>query len=279
MGPASSGDYEQGGEMGALGREVGRRSVERLGSGLTRIVEESSALYRWMLTMLVLLNAAAIYATISARDAMGAEMFSQLVLLFFAGLMAALLAALAGMALTLPVAGSIRRAITHWTDVSLTGALSDEALASARHVRLFGTIWLSVISAIALVSLLLFLMGAAIMAKQFGVIGKPAEDAPTLEASIADAPANAAQALPEPQANAASVTPPVARATSPTPQRTASRQPAPSRPATTQRSTPKPATPPAAQPAPVRTPVPPAVPSSPPVIVVPPVAPPAASPD
>ena len=280
MGPASSGENEQGGAMGVLGREVGRRSVERLGSGLTRIVEESSALYRWMLTMLVLLNAAAIYAAISARDAMGAEMFSQLVLLFFAGLMAALLAALAGMALTLPVAGSIRRAITHWTDVSLTGALSDEALASARHVRLFGTIWLSVISAIALVSLLLFLMGAAIMAKQFGVIGKPAEDAPTLEASIADAPANAAQALPEPQANAASVTPPVARAPAPAPQRSAPRQPAPSRPAaTTQRSTPKPATPPAAQPAPVRTPAPAAVPTSPPVIVVPPAAPPAASPD
>lgn len=296
MGPASSGGYEQsgreqGGAMGALGREVGRRSVERLGSGLTRIVEESSALYRWMLTMLVLLNAAAIYAAISARDAMGAEMFSQLVLLFFAGLMAALLAALAGMALTLPVAGSIRRAITHWTDVSLTGALSGDALASAKHVRLIGTIWLSVISAIALVSLLLFLMGAAIMAKQFGVIGGPQDGAPALEAAIEDAPvANAVQALPEPQANAASALPAPARSTSPAPRvaepkrSTPRQQAAPSRPAsTTQRAAPAPAPKPAAAPvvppAPVRPPAPAAVPSSPPVIVVPPSAPPVASPD
>jgi len=279
--------------MGALGREVGRRSVERLGSGLTRIVEESSALFRWMLTMLVLLNAAAIYAVISARAAMGADLFSQLVLLFFAGLMAALLAALAGMALTLPVAGSIRRAITHWTDVSLTGALSDQALASAKHVRLFGTVWLSVISAIALVSLLLFLMGAAIMAKQFGVIGGPEDEATALEAAIEDAPAaNAAQALPETQANAVIAKPPVARTTSPAPraaepQRSAPReQAAPSRPAaTTQRAapapTPKPSAAPVAPPAPVRmpAPAPAAVPSSPPVIIVPPSAPPAASPD
>ena len=282
MGPASSGDNEQGGAMGALGREVGRRSVERLGRGLTRIVEESSALFRWMLTMLVLLNAAAIYAAISARDAMGADLFSQLVLLFFAGLMAALLAALAGMALTLPVAGSIRRAITHWTDVSLTGALSDEALASAKHVRLFGTIWLSVISAIAFVSLLLFLMGAAIMAKQFGVIGTAAQETPALEAAITDVPANAAQTLPEPPANAASATPPVVRATSPAPRVAAPRRSEPSRPAATAprpAPAPRPTAQPAAQPAPDRTPAPAAVPSSAPVIIVPQAAPPAASPD
>ena len=48
-------------DMQALGREVGRRSVERLGSGLTRLVEESSALYRWALTMLVLLTSVVLF--------------------------------------------------------------------------------------------------------------------------------------------------------------------------------------------------------------------------
>ena len=270
MGPASSGDYEQDGGMGALGREVGRRSVERLGSGLTRIVEESSALYRWMLTMLALLNGAAIYTAISAREAVGPDLFSQLVLIFFAGLMAALLAALAGMALTLPVASSIRRAITHWTDVSLTGTLSDEALAAAKHVRMIGIVWLSTISAIAFVSLLLFLVGAAIMAKQFGVIGAPADATPALEAPIADVPANAAIAPA-----------PAARAPAPRPVAAQSRPAAAQRPATQpQRTAPvaKPATP-APQSQPVRTPPPAVVPSAPPEIIVPSTAPSPASPD
>jgi|GEM_PF-2383906 len=195
----------QGGDdaaMSALGREVGRRSVERLGTGLTRLIEETSALFRWTLTMLVLLNGAALYACISARNALGSELFEQLIRIFFGGVMAALLAALVGMILTFPVAGAIRRAITHWTDVSLSGALSDEALSAARRVRRSGVIWLAATTIIALTSLALFALGALMLGERFGIVAPPGGDRPAVEISHSSPQIsvgeNGTQALAEP---------------------------------------------------------------------------------
>jgi len=188
--------------MNTLGREVGRRSVERLGTGLTRIVEETSALCRWTLTMLMLLNGAAIYLCIAARAEMAPEVFAQLVLIFFSGAMAALLAAFVGMGLSLPITGSIRRAITEWTEVSVSGVLSDGAQVAARRVRRAGAVWLAAMTAMVLASLILFIVGALTLGERFGLVSALTGSSPTVEAALppADglaAPDNAAQPPPE----------------------------------------------------------------------------------
>jgi hypothetical protein len=156
-------------ETRALAREVGRHSVERLGDGLTRIIGETSALYRWVLTMLVLLNGGALYFALLLRETIGPERFGGALLLFFAGLLAAVGAALAGIVFTMPVARSIRRAIMVWTDVSVSGELSQEAIGSARWVKRMGAIWLSVTALIVLASLALFLWGATMIGDGLGI--------------------------------------------------------------------------------------------------------------
>lgn len=174
----------------ALVREVGRRSVERLGEGLTRTVSEASALYRWLLTMLLLINGAGLYLCIAAREAIGPGLFGQVALLFFGGAMAAILAALVSIGLTLPATASIRKAITHWTDVSVSGELSAEALVSARQVKWMGLIWLVLTSLVVLISLVLFVVGADRLATRFDVLPQVEADAqtePTPQASFSNA--------------------------------------------------------------------------------------------
>lgn len=289
MGPMSSGGNEHG-AVNSLGREVARRSVERLGGGLTRLVEESSALFRWCLTMLVLLNGAALYVSISARDVLDPSLFQQLVLIFFAGVMTALLAALVGIFLMLPVASAMRRAITHWTEVSVTGVPTDEAMTSARRVKRASSLWLTVMGLIGLCSLALFASGALMLGERFAIIAPPGEEiVASDDAALADllneaslAPDNAMgnviaeaevqapqPAPPAPVAKAPA--PPAARAAParPAPPKPAPPKPAPSQPAraTQPVAAPRPAPPP--PPRPAVTPVTPA----PLVVSPPPVAP------
>lgn len=289
MGPMSSGGNEHG-AVNSLGREVARRSVERLGGGLTRLVEESSALFRWCLTMLVLLNGAALYVSISARDVLDPSLFQQLVLIFFAGVMTALLAALVGIFLMLPVASAMRRAITHWTEVSVTGVPTDEAMTSARRVKRASSLWLTVMGLIGLCSLALFASGALMLGERFAIIAPPGEEiVASDDAALADllneaslAPDNAMGNLiaeaevqapqPAPPAPVAKApAPPAARAAParPAPPKPAPPKPAPSQPAraTQPVAAPRPAPPP--PPRPAVTPVTPA----PLVVSPPPVAP------
>ena len=193
MEPISQSSDADAQDMQALGREVGRRSVERLGSGLTRLVEESSALYRWALTMLVLLNVGGLYLSVVARESVGADMFPQIALTFFGGVMMALLAALVGLALTVPMAGSMRRALTDWTDVSMSGALSEEAMESARRVRRMGTLWLAAMSIVGLMSLAFFAAGSLILGERLGIVGPPGQVEAMTESPEAVVPVNASE--------------------------------------------------------------------------------------
>ena len=193
MEPISQSSDADAQDMQALGREVGRRSVERLGSGLTRLVEESSALYRWALTMLVLLNAGGLYLSVVARESVGADMFPQIALTFFGGVMMALLAALVGLALTVPMAGSMRRALTDWTDVSMSGALSEEAMESARRVRRMGTLWLAAMSIVGLMSLAFFAAGSLMLGERLGIVGPPGQVEAVTESPEAVVPVNASE--------------------------------------------------------------------------------------
>lgn len=294
MGPMSSSGNEHG-AVNSLGREVARRSVERLGGGLTRLVEESSALFRWCLTMLVLLNGAALYVSIAARDALDPSLFQQLVLIFFAGVMTALFAALVGIFLMLPVAGAMRRAIMHWTEVSVTGVPSDEAMASARKVKRASSLWLTVMGLIGLCSLALFASGALMLGERFAIIAPPGEeivasDEAALagllnEASltpdnsmgnvIAEAEVQATPPAPPPpvaKLPATSAPPPAARATPvrPAPPKAAPTKPAPTKPAQSQpaRATQPVAAPRPASPTPPRPTVSPVTPA--PLLVSPP---------
>jgi len=117
----------------ALVRDVGRRSVEQLGEGVTRMIGETSALTRWLLTMLVALNGAALWHCLIRTEPLGPAPA-----LFFAGAMAAILAAIVGLVVALPATGAMRAAIAVWTEVTASGTLSDEALAAARRVRRMG---------------------------------------------------------------------------------------------------------------------------------------------
>ncbi|MBT2185895.1 hypothetical protein KK488_02945 [Sphingobium sp. H33] len=268
----------------ALVREVGRRSVERLGDGLTRVAGEATALYRWLLTMLLLMNGAGIYLSIAARGAIGPALFGQVTLIFFGGAMAAILAALVSMVLTLPAAAALRKAITHWTDVSVSGELSPEALVSARQVKWTGTIWLALTSLAVLVSLTLFVVGADRLATHFGVLKEEAEEAvaplPAPEPPFPNAAHSTAQsneaagalATPAPTPTGMPSPTPTARARSqhaaPKLQPQPPAQPTPpARPTPTVRSTPTPASRPNMPSAPVSTPSPaasqPAAPTTP----------------
>ena len=273
----------------ALVREVGRRSVERLGDGLTRVVGETSALHRWLLTMLVVLNGGALYLCMGGRDAIGPELFARVMLFFFLGLMLAIGAALVAIGFTVPVAASMRKAITHWTDVSVSGELSDQALASAKWVRRIGALWLAVTSFLVFVSLVLFLFGTALLAKRFGVVTAPAPAetvlpvptptvAPLVEADNAMAPASAAaspQATPLPVVSPT----PVTVRPRPSPSPTATAQPAASASTPAARPTPKPTTTPTNRPA-VAAPTPkPAQPAAPPRETPAPSAPAASAPE
>jgi hypothetical protein len=270
----------------ALGREIGRRSVERLGGGLSRLVEESSALFRWSLTILVLLNGAAIYLTIAARDSLEPVMFQQLVLIFFIGVMMALLAALVGIALMLPVAGAMRRAVMHWTEVSISGVLSKSAMDSARRVRRASSLWLTVMGLITLCSLALFASGALMLGERFGIVGPPDEtetveiergdaDSETVESEASNetraeiAPANSVVPVPvekpaptqTPQAPPKPAVKPAAPAQKPAPvAKAAPSKPAQSQPARVQQATsaprPAPASPTPPPPSVVREPTP-----------------------
>ncbi|MCW2396716.1 hypothetical protein [Sphingobium sp. B8D3B] len=244
-------------EMRALGRDVGRRGVERLGAGMTRLVEETSALYRWALTMLVLLNAGGLCLSLLARDSLGPDALSQVALTFFGGMMMALLAALVGLALTVPLAGAMRRAMTDWTEVSLSGELSDAATTSARYVRRMGTVWIAAMGLVGLIALALFAAGALMLGERLGIFGPASEPAAAVESVAPEAAANStAPAIPLPDAAAppvSAVAPASSPATRPVPSQTqaqpraATAAPAPS--ARTERQ----ASPPPVRSAPART--------------------------
>ena len=120
----------------ALAREVGKQSVERLGESLGRIHGEASALFRWLLTMLAAFNGAGFWFCMNWPGALPAAAGGRetLVGLFLGGLAAAFLAGLLGLVLSMPVARAMRHAIALWTDVSVSGDLTDDALAAA-HIR------------------------------------------------------------------------------------------------------------------------------------------------
>jgi len=187
----------------ALAREVGRHSVERLNEGLGRILVEASALFRWLLTMVFLLNAGGFWFCFAYPEAVAAGRHDALVSLFGVGALVALLAALVSFALTVPVARAMRGAISHWTEVSVSGAFSDEAGRHARRVKWASMLWLSLASLIGLGSLALFLAGAKIASSDFAALDRalgfpPVEQAATPEPVVT----NAADVLP-PVANAA----------------------------------------------------------------------------
>lgn len=144
----------------ALAREVGRQSVDRLGDGLTRIIGESSALFRWLLTMLVLLNAAGLWFVVTFPPILSVDAYRGVAAIFFLGLLAAILAAVLSLIFTWPVARAMRRAITYWTEVSVSGELTDDAMLSASRVKIMSTIWLLLTSLTGAASLALFVAGA-----------------------------------------------------------------------------------------------------------------------
>jgi len=167
----------------ALVRDVGRRSVEQLGEGVTRMIGETSALTRWLLTMLVALNGAALWHCLIRTEPLGSAPA-----LFFAGAMAAILAAIVGLVVALPATGAMRAAIAVWTEVTASGTLSDEALAAARRVRRMGLVWMAAVALCALVSLGLFLAGALAVSGKLAATPAPA----AAEAVPGSAPLNAA---------------------------------------------------------------------------------------
>lgn len=227
----------------ALTREVGRRSVERLGDGLGRVQAESAALLRWLLSALILFNLLGFLFCFAFPAAIAAPHHDALVSLFAIGAVTALLAALASLLLAIPLAGAMRQAVAHWTEVSVSGAASVEALGQARRVKLAGLLRLGVTVALALLSLGLFVAGARIASDDFAALDRalgfrPAAGArpPAPEETPAPRPEPAASAV-APVRSSSTETPAPARATSPRGQASPAATPSP-RP--TSRPTPPP---------------------------------------
>jgi hypothetical protein len=237
----------------ALAREVGRNSVERLGDGLRRLLGEAMALFRLLLCAVFLLNVAGFWFRFSFADTIAPERHDEVAVLFGMGATVALLALLISLLFTIPLARAMRRAITNWTQVSVTGDLSDEAMADAKRVKLKGTVWLGLTSLVGFGALVLFVTGVQVASNDFAVFTRALEPAPVAEPSPPAAALNAAE-VPAVASNAA------ANAASPAPAATSAPTPAasPSRPAAApQQPRPRPsATPvrPAALPPPMRTP-------------------------
>lgn len=258
----------------ALAREVGRHSVERLNESLTRITGEASGLFRWLLTMVFVLNAGGFWFCFAYPGSLLAGGPGELVTLFGVGALTAILAGLISLALTVPVARSMRQALTHWTEVSVSGALSDEALVHSRRVKFAGRLWFGATALIGLISLLLFVMGVAIATNGFsaarGASAAPDELDLLNESVNAALPVeNAANAVANVAVNATVSTPaPVRTTPTPTPTRAVTQvQPAQTRPAARPSASPTTRPSPPRQPAATTTPAaaPPAAPSPPPV--------------
>jgi hypothetical protein len=215
----------------ALAREVGRNSVERLGDGLRRLPGEVSALFRLLLSAIFLLNVAGFWFRFSFAETIAAEHRDEVAVLFGTGAAVSLLALLVSLVLTIPLARSMRRAITHWTQVSVTGDLSDEAMADARRVKLMGTAWLGATSLVGFAALVLFVTGLQVASNDFAVFTRALEPAPA--DSLPPAADNAGE-IPGDTLNA------VGNAAAPTPVGTISPPPAPSATPTTA-SSPRPA--------------------------------------
>lgn len=182
----------------ALVRDVGRQSVAQLGEGITRMIGETSALSRWLLTMLVALNGAGLVYCITRAAPLPAGPLGAPLPLFFGGVMVALFAAIVGLLVALPAIAAMRSALALWSEVASSGDLSDEAMAAARSVKRMGSVWMVAVALCAMAALGLFLAGVATVSDRLAASPAPAH----VEAPIPAPPQNAA----EPAANGAGAT-------------------------------------------------------------------------
>lgn len=173
--------------MRELAREVGRRSVNQLESGLARGISELAAVTRWLLAALLALNGGAVLALTMAGDSLGGVL-QEAVGYFILGCVAAVLAALAGAASLIAVSRPIGDAIAEWTQVAVSGEITEGALGAAKRVRSTGILWQGISGLIGLASLLLFLLGAA---NAFGEHGKSGTAAIPADQAALTAPAAA----------------------------------------------------------------------------------------
>jgi len=217
----------------ALVRDVGRRSVEQLGEGVTRMIGETSALSRWLLTMLVALNGAGVWYCLAHVEPGAGDLLGAAAMFFFVGALVALLAAIVGLVVAVPATGAMRAAIAVWTEVASSGALTDEALDAARRVRRMGLVWMAAIAFFAFVSLALFLGGAATVSARLGALPAAAalETEPAPTPLDAPAPSAGGAATNEAQPMAGQAAPVPAPAPTPTPSPAARRAADPPRPA------------------------------------------------
>ncbi|MBO9576368.1 MAG: hypothetical protein J7494_11560 [Sphingobium sp.] len=255
----AAGEKEQ---VQALAREVGQRGVAQLEASQARLLSEAGPNGRWILGTLVLLNGGGIALTVGSAKDLYPQTISPAMIFFIFGTALALIAALVNAAAPLVMTRLIGAASGHWTEVSVTGDISDAALKSASNVRKQGLIWSAAPLAVGLLSLMLFMTGAMTLADGVAPSAQPSVVSPA-EAALANA-ANAAlpvsnaapvlnavaQPVPSatPQASQPAPAPQARPAERRVPQRRQQREPAAAPPAQTPVTTPAPAAvPPPAQ--------------------------------
>jgi hypothetical protein len=151
-------------ETEALAREIGQRSADRLEAGLVRLMEDTSATGRWLLGSLVTLNGGGIVAMATGREAFNIQAIAPAIYYFVFGATIAVLAALVTMIAAVMLGRDYGEANALWTQVGLTGDITEEAMASAKRLKRKGLYWSGTSIGIGLVSLLLFMAGALTLA-------------------------------------------------------------------------------------------------------------------
>lgn len=235
-------------ETRALAREMGRRAASQLEASQARMMAENGATGRWLQGALVLLNGGGLAIITTHADKIGGPAIAPAIIFFLFGASLAVVAALASAVSALVMARHVGEASGHWTQVSVTGEISEAALKAARSVRRQSQIWSAAPIVIALASLLLFMTGALTLADGVApqvapeaalpLEPEPDNSAPAIENSINPTPAPANAALP------------VAATPSPTPSLQATPSPAAQRQPPSRRQAPRaPRRPPASAPA------------------------------
>ncbi len=152
----------------AFARDVGMRSVGQLEAGLARLMAESGANSRWLLGALVLLNGGGIAVVAGQAAWLDPQAIEGAISFFAIGAALAVLAALGGALAALLLSRQIAGASALWTQVASSGELSEGALKAAGEVRRTGLVSQLATLGLGLLSLILFVAGAMMLASGLG---------------------------------------------------------------------------------------------------------------
>lgn len=145
-------------------QELARRNVILLEGSVNHMIQEATALYRWILASLIAANGGAVLGLANAQDMIAPEILGASVPYFVGGIVAGILAALIAAVSAQGLAGTMGAALAHWVNVALSGEGLEDANKAARQITRKGLLWQAPAFLAGFISLGLFVAGALFVA-------------------------------------------------------------------------------------------------------------------